>query len=112
MKDKMQLKGKLKMYMQWPIIMMVLLVAMNIWIYLIDKKAGFTMSIFIVIYIFIAAVLYFYNRSMVLADLVQFASQYRGVQNTLLKKLAIPYMLIADDGIASFLRSVFCTPLY
>ena len=98
MKDKMQLKGKLKMYMQWPIIMMVLLVAMNIWIYLIDKKAGFTMSIFIVIYIFIAAVLYFYNRSMVLADLVQFASQYRGVQNTLLKKLAIPYMLIADDG--------------
>ena len=98
MNNNMQLKGKLKMYMQWPLIMMVLLIAMNIWIYIIDKKAGFTMSFFIVIYIGIAAFLYFYNRSMVLADLVQFASQYRGVQNTLLKKLAIPYMLIADDG--------------
>ena len=98
MNKNMQLKGKLKMYMQWPLIMMVLLVAMNIWIYIIDKKAGFTMSFFIVIYICIAMFLYFYNRSMVLADLVQFASQYRGVQNTLLKKLAIPYMLIADDG--------------
>lgn len=98
MKNKMQLKGKLKMYMQWPLIMMVLLAAMNVWIYIIDSKAGFTMSFFIVIYFCIAAFLYFYNRSMVLADLVQFASQYRGVQNTLLKKLAIPYILVADDG--------------
>ena len=98
MKNKMQLKGKLKMYMQWPLIMFVLLVAMNIWIYAVDRRAGITMSVFIVIYICIAAFLYFYNRSMVLADLVQFASQYRGVQNVLLKKLAIPYILVADDG--------------
>ena len=98
MNNNMRLKGKLKMYMQWPLIMMVLLVAMNIWIYLIDKRAGFTMSIFILIYICIALIMYFYNRSMVLADLVQFASQYRGVQNLLLKKLAIPYMIVADDG--------------
>ena len=98
MKSKMQLKGQLRMYMQWPLIMFILLVAMNIWIYAIDRKSGFIMSIFIVIYICIAAFLYFYNRSMVLADLVQFASQYRGVQNVLLKKLAIPYILVADDG--------------
>ncbi|MGC4018592.1 MAG: DHH family phosphoesterase [Muricomes sp.] len=97
-KRNMQLKGQLRMYMQWPMIMTVLLFAMNIWIYRIDKKAAIIMSVFIIIYVVIAGGLYFYNRSLILADLVQFSNQYKGVENTLLKELAIPYAIILEDG--------------
>lgn len=65
------------MYMQWPLIMTVLLIAMNVWMYMIDKKAGIMMSVFVVVYLVIVGLLYFYNRSLILADLIQFSTQYR-----------------------------------
>ena len=40
-KNNVQLKGQLRMYMQWPAIMTLLLLAMNLWIYMIDRRAGF-----------------------------------------------------------------------
>lgn len=94
----MRLKGQLKMYMQWPLIMTVLLLAMNIWMYMTDRKAGFTMTVFIIIYAVIVGLLYFYNRSLILADLIQFSTQYKGIQNTLLKELTVPYAIILEDG--------------
>lgn len=97
-KEKMRLKGQLRMYMHWPLIMAVLLIAMNIWIYLIDKRAGLIMSVFILIYLGIAGGLYFYNRSLILADLIQFSVQYKGIENTLLKELSIPYAIALEDG--------------
>lgn len=97
-KKNMRLKGQLRMYMQWPLIMTVLLLAMNIWMYMVDRKAGAMMSVFVVIYLVIAGILYFYNRSLILADLIQFSTQYKGIQNTLLKELAIPYAILLEDG--------------
>ena len=44
-KNRMRLKGQLRMYMSWPLIMAVLLAAMDIWVFVIDKKAGFIMTI-------------------------------------------------------------------
>ena len=97
MKNKnMRLKGQLRMYMQWPLIMTILLLAMNIWMYMTDQKAGLT--IFVIIYVVIVGLLYFYNRSLILADLIQFSTQYKGIQNTLLKELTVPYAIILEDG--------------
>lgn len=99
MKNKnMRLKGQLRMYMQWPLIMTILLLAMNIWMYMADQKAGLTMTVFVIIYAIIVGLLYFYNRSLILADLIQFSTQYKGIQNTLLKELTVPYAIILEDG--------------
>ena len=46
----------------------------------------------------IVGLLYFYNRSLILADLIQFSTQYKGIQNTLLKELTVPYAIILEDG--------------
>ena len=98
-KRKMRLKGQLRMYMHWPLIMTVLLIAMNIWMYMIDKRAGLIMTRYLrVIYLGIAGSLYFYNRSLILADLIQFSVQYKGIENTLLKELSIPYAIALEDG--------------
>ena len=100
MKDKqdIQLKGQLKLYMQWPAIMSVLLLAMNVWIYKIDHRAGFIMLIFVLIYMLIVGALYFFNRAVILRDPVEFSAQYGVVQNTLLKELSVPYALLMEDG--------------
>ncbi|MEE1086368.1 MAG: DHH family phosphoesterase [Schaedlerella sp.] len=97
-KKDVRLKGQLKMYMQWPLIMSVLLIAMNIWIFMIDKKAAVIMATFVLVYMVIVGALYFYNRALILEDMIQFSVQYQGVQNTLLKELTVPYAILMDDG--------------
>ena len=84
--------------MSWPLIMTILLAAVDVWVYVIDKRAGFIMTVFILIYLGIAGGLYFYNRSLILADLIQFSAQYKGIEHTLLKELAVPYAITLEDG--------------
>ena len=98
MKQDIKLQGQLKFYMQWPSIMTLFLIAMNIWIFWIDKKAGIVMGVFVLVYAACVTVMYFYSKSLVLADMVEFAAQYSVVQNTLLKELSIPYAILQSDG--------------
>ena len=104
---KVHLKGQLRLYMQWPAIMALLLVAMNIWIYRINRRAGSLMFIFVLIYIMMVGVLYLYSKSIIMKDLVEFAAQYGIVQNTLLKELAVPYAILLDDGKAIWMNNKF-----
>lgn len=97
-KKNMRLKGQLKMYMYWPVIMTVLLLVMNLWMYKISTRAGFIMSVFILIYAVTVGGLYFYNRSLILADMIQFSTQFKGIQNTILQELAVPYAVLMEDG--------------
>lgn len=96
--QKVRLKGRLKRYVRWPIFMAVLLIAVNICIYRIDKRAGTILFAFVLIYIMGVGILYLYSRSLIMKDLVEFAAQYGIVQNTLLKELAVPYAILFEDG--------------
>lgn len=106
-KVQLKLKGQLKMYIQWPAIMALLLVAMNIWIYKIDRYAGLLMLVFVIIYIIMIGILYFYSKSIIMKDLVEFAAQYGIIQNTLLRELAVPYAILLDDGKAIWMNDQF-----
>ena len=106
-KVRLKLKGQLKMYIQWPAIMALLLVAMNIWIYKIDKNAGLLMLVFVIIYIIMIGILCFYSKSIIMKDLVEFAAQYGIIQNTLLRELAVPYAILLDDGKAIWMNDQF-----
>lgn len=98
MKHDIKLKGQLRFYMQWPAFMILFLILMDIWIFMTDQKAGAIMTAFILVYAVVIGIMYFYNKSLILADMVEFAAQYGVVQNTLLKELTIPYALLTDDG--------------
>ena len=106
-KSKVRLKGQLRLFMQWPAFMSVLLLAMNIWIYRTDKAAGSIMFLFVLIYVIIVGFMYLYNKSIILKDLVEFAAQYGVVQNILLKELAIPYAILLDDGKVIWMNDQF-----
>lgn len=98
MKRNIKLKGQLRVYMQWPLIMLALLVGMNIWIYTVDGNAGLILSTFIAIYGIAVGVLYSRNKYEVFTELVEFAAQYGAVQNALLKDLTAPYLIILESG--------------
>lgn len=105
--EKVRLTGQLKLYMELPAVMAFLLAALNIWIYRLDRRAGFLMLFFVLIYIFMVGYLYIYSKSIVMKDLVEFAAQYGIVQNVLLKELAIPYAILLDDGKAVWMNEQF-----
>ena len=63
MKEDVQLKGRLKVYMQWPIVMALLLAALNVWVLVIDRRAAAIMLVFVFIYIVGTGFLYIYCKS-------------------------------------------------
>lgn len=106
-KQQVKLKGQLKYYLQMPMVMTVLLVLMNIWIYQIDRKAGTLMFILLAVYAGIVVALYVYSKSAVMKDLIEFAAQYGIVQNTLLKELSIAYAILLEDGKVVWMNDCF-----
>ncbi len=106
-KQKIRVKGQLRTYMQWPAILGILLMGMNVWIYKMDRKAGLVMSAFVLLYIVMVVILYVYTRTMLMKELVEFATQYGIVQNTLLKELAVPYAILLDDGKVIWMNNQF-----
>lgn len=98
MKQDLKLKGRLKVYLQWPVIMIILLVAMDVWMFRIDKKTGAGMLLCVMTYSIVALVMYFHSKYAVLSEMTVFAEQYGLVQNTLLKELPVPYVILMEDG--------------
>ena len=98
MGKKYKLKGQLKAYLQWPIFLLVLLIAMNVWLYVIDLRVGILMSVFVGIYLIVVLFLYFYNKPLIINELIAFATQYSQLQRILLKQFEIPYGLLDADG--------------
>ena len=56
MRENTKIKGQLRFYLQWPVILSVFLMAANLVVGAISSKAGFAMSGFTLLYIVIAPV--------------------------------------------------------
>ena len=98
MSKKIKFKGQIRSYIQWPLRFTILIVLFNIYMYFISLYAGLAMSVFAVIYITIAMLLYFKNRALVINELVSFATQYGQIQKQLLRDLELPYALLDESG--------------
>lgn len=98
MNEKIKLKGQLKSYVRWPLIMTVLLIIMNVMLYLVDLKAGAIATAFTAVYVMLAVMLYFHRRPSILNELISFATQYGQVQKNLMKNFVLPYALLDADG--------------
>jgi len=98
---QMKLKGRLKMYMQWPIIMGIALALVDIYIFSKDRDAGIVIGIATLLYLGIYIIFYFSLNSSVLKSLVEFAVGYSQVQKELLQGLDMPYGIL--DSEAKFL---------
>lgn len=89
-----KLKGKLRLYLSWPLILTIVLVAMNVILYMDHIQSGILFSIFIVIYFLIMLLSYIHNKPKLVNELINYATQYATVQKQLLYELDIPYALL------------------
>ena len=98
MKTRMKLKGRMRSYMQFSIYLGILLLFVDIAVFLISLQAGLLVLGFLVIYFAITMTMYFYNKPVLMNELVSFATEYGQIQKRLLKELDIPYCLLDDAG--------------
>ncbi len=95
---RVRLKGKLLFYLQAFIYLGILLVLLNLAIYTIDFSAGLILTVFTVLYFIILFYLNFYNRPIIMNELISFATQYGQIQKRLLRDLDLPHALLDDSG--------------
>lgn len=98
MKEKIRVKGQLGIYLQWPLILSVLLVIMNLIVGAVSLPAGLAMSAFTVIYVLIALWIYLYKRKRIMAGMVEFSAEYAWIQKRLLTDLDVPYAVADENG--------------
>ncbi|MCR5527119.1 MAG: DHH family phosphoesterase [Lachnospiraceae bacterium] len=98
MKKKLKLKGALKLYGEWPILLSILLAADVVISVCIERKTLSFMIVCWIIYTIAAFAIYWYSRQNLKKDVVNFATHYGQVQKGLLKGLAIPYALLDENG--------------
>ena len=82
-KKKIRFKGKLRSYMCWPLYLTIVLVCADIFAIMHDKELGFGMSGFTVFYFVLVVFLYSRSKSIVAAELLNFATRYSSVQKKL-----------------------------
>lgn len=98
MKNNVKLKGRLKSYLQSSLYLGFLLVAVDVLIYMIDYRAGLALSTFLILYFAIILSMMFYNKPIIMNELISFATQYGQIQRRLLRDLELPHALLDDSG--------------
>ena len=107
MREKVKMKGQLRVYLQWPLVLSLILIAANIVIGAVDVKAGLVMAVFTVVYLAAAGSLYTRKRSAILSDMVEFASEYAWVQKRLLSDMIQPYAIADGTGRIMWMNYAF-----
>lgn len=98
MKKRIKLKGRLRLYLQSALILGIMLMFVNLGIYLMDYKAGLLLTGALLIYFAVTFIMMFYNKSVIMNELISFATQYGQVQKKLLRELEVPYALLDEVG--------------
>lgn len=98
MKKRIRLKGHIKTYIKLCIYMGILLLAVDAAMFMIDLRAGALLSGFTIFYFAVTLPLYFYNKPVIMNELISFATEYGQIQRKLLRDLDLPYALLDDNG--------------
>lgn len=106
-KTSVRLSGRLKAYLDWPVIVGILLLIMNIIVYVMNVNAGLAMSAFVGVYIIFMAFMILRCRPKLLQNIIDFAGEYAKMQTDLLNDLSLPYALLDDVGHFIWLNNAF-----
>lgn len=98
LKSKIRLKGRLKRYVQTSLYLGLLLAIVNLVVYLISIPSGLVVTCFMLLYFAVVLSLQFYNKPVIMNELVSFATQYGQIQKVLLRELEVPYAMLDDGG--------------
>lgn len=112
MKKRIKLKGRIKTYIQYSIYLGILLAVINVAMFLINIQAGVILTGFTVLYFAITLSLYFYNKPVIMNELISFATEYGQIQKRLLRDMDLPYALLDDSGKVIWTNTSFETVIH
>jgi len=97
MRNRLKVRGKLRSYLQLPLLLGILLAVMNVLIFMINTEAGIALCIFTVIYLGVVIFTMLLSGPAISSELISFATEYGQIQKQLLKDLEMPHALL-DEG--------------
>ena len=98
MKQHIKLKGRIKTYLNFAIYLGIILCVVALLVSFLDVRSGLIVSLFTVLYLVVTFTLYFYNKPLIMNELISFATEYGQIQKKLLRDLDIPYALLDEAG--------------
>lgn len=90
-KSNVKIKGKLRTYLYLPLLLTMLLIIINVFVYMEDTSSGVLFSGFVLLYFVIMLIAYLRNKPLLIDELINFATQYGLVQKQLLNEFEIPF---------------------
>lgn len=112
MKKRIKIKGRLRIYMQGSLMLGILLVFANLGIYLMDYRSGLLLTAVLLFYFAVVFTLMFYNKPIIMNELISFATQYGQIQKRLLREMEIPYALLDEAGKVIWTNKAFETVVH
>ncbi len=107
MKKHIRLKGRIKTYLNFTIYLGVLLCVVAVAASLVNATAGLIVGVFTLFYFAITLSLYYYNKPLIMNELISFATEYGQIQKRLLRELEVPYALLDDSCKVIWTNSAF-----
>ncbi len=107
MKKKIKLKGKLRNYLFWPIILGVPLIIIDLILVLFQRESAVILIIFTILYLAVEVIFYYRNKPLLVNEIINFATQYATVQKKLLNEFDTPYALLDYNGKLLWLNERF-----
>ena len=98
MKRRIKLKGHIKSFIHISLYLGVLLLVVDAAMFMVDLRAGLLLSGYTILYFAITLYLYFFNKPLIMNELVSFATEYGQIQKKLLREMDLPYALLDDTG--------------
>ena len=80
MKKRIRLKGRIRTYIQFTLYLGLLLLAIDAAVFMLDFRAGLLTFGFTIFYFAITLTLYFYNKPIIMNELISFATEYGQIQ--------------------------------
>lgn len=92
------LKGKMRTAVTFIVIFGILLLLFNLAVFFFDIGVGLLLACLTICYVVFAIIVLINCRTIILNELVSFATQYGQVQRRLLRDLELPYTLLDENG--------------
>lgn len=96
--NKKNITGALKVHVMWPVLLIPFLLIMVLQLYSVDISAGVIGTIYLVVYSIIALILYNFNHSSIMCNIINYAKGYNMAQKYLLDTMDIPYAHLDIKG--------------
>ncbi len=75
--------------------------------FMISLQAGLMLTGYTLVYFAITLSLYFYNKPIIMNELISFATEYGQIQRKLLRDMDLPYALLDDNGKVIWTNTAF-----